>query len=388
MPDALPPEKLARYRRQAKAESTPPGRSRTLTEGVAVEPSTARAFNPSTYHTRNVQLTKLVSSDIGECSTVLKRLNVFLGFAEDSTESEASGSGSRLQSRALPSPPSHRRDNVYEAIDADDDGYYDDIVELSKSISFDSSTMEGDDVDVGEEPGTVVGDLVTDVLSVTGNVMTTSAEYLEPISRSDSGSDGVLSVNTTLNKEKMPTPTPSPRTSTEEKTTTPPTPTNYIDVMKCNPDGKVKADNFATAFLEMDAIHTKTLQSIVTDVCWEPQVMHDRSQGRLKMTDFKMEDKKPVLSHSSCMFYKVSTTKLEEMNKCILMVRKFFSVRSFRYLPGTVDLREEQLLTTQTLALLGFCCENTHSMTWEHYFSDDFRFRRRSRLACCRGVTT
>ncbi len=236
----------------------------------------------------------------------------------------------KFSDRALPSPPSARRphrEHVYEDIDVDDDGHYDDIVELSKSLSLDSTSdiLSELDADVMQEPETVVGDLVTDVLSVTGNVMTTSAEYLEPISRSDSGSDDVLVVNTAMNKDKMPTPTPSPRNvsgGSATSPTTPPTPTNYIETMKWDPNGKLVADNYSTAFLQMDAVHTKTLLSIVADVCWEPQVMHDGAQGRLKMTDFKMESKKPVLSHSSCMFYKVTTTKLEEMQKCILMVRK------------------------------------------------------------------
>ena len=157
-----------------------------------------------------------------------------------------------------------------------------------------------------------------DTPPVSGNVMTTSAEYLEPISRSESTSDDSL----TSAKDKVSTQ-PS-NGSLSNSPDTPTTPTNYIDTMRWDPNGKMAPDNYSTGFHQMDMIHTRTLQSIVADVCWEPQVMHDRGQGRLKMTDFKMENKKPILSHSSCMFYKVSTTKLEEMSACVLMVRKSF----------------------------------------------------------------
>ena len=256
-----------------------------------------------------------------------------MSFSEEKENTQAedkSYRGSKFIGRALPSPPSARRpqrDHVYEDIDVDDDAYYDDIVELTKSISIESGASDigtdetkQRDVTVEVKSHVVTG---TDTLPVTGNVMTTSAEYLEPISRSQSISDDALSLNVNIEKQKDPTSPVSPSNGTSKNSpTTPTTPTNYIDTIRRDPNGKFAPDNYATGFLQMDTIHTRTLQSIVTDVCWEPQVMHDRNQGRLKMTDFKMESEKPILSHSSCMFYKVSTTKLEEMQNCILMVSK------------------------------------------------------------------
>ena len=243
---------------------------------------------------------------------------------ERSQNEDANYRGSKFIGRALPSPPSVRRprDNVYEDIDVDDDGYYDDIVELTKSISIESGASE---VMSDSIPSDVVGTPsnagTLDTIPVTGNVMTTSAEYLEPISRSESTSDDSLTFNQTSGKEKV---SASPNNgSSKNSPSTPTTPTNYIDTMRWDPNGKFTPDNYATGFHQMDMIHTRTLQSIVADVCWEPQVMHDRKQGRLKMTDFKMGNKKPIMSHSSCMFYKVSTTKLEEMQTCILMVKEF-----------------------------------------------------------------
>ena len=63
---------------------------------------------------------------------------------EKSENEDANYRGSKFIGRALPSPPSMRRprDNVYEDIDVDDDGYYDDIVELTKSISIESGASE------------------------------------------------------------------------------------------------------------------------------------------------------------------------------------------------------------------------------------------------------
>lgn len=242
--------------------------------------------------------------------------------------------GSKFIGRALPSPPSVKRpqrDHVYEDIDVDDDGYYDDIVELTKSISIDSGASDTMADEIGkrlasDESKNTDMDISTETLKVTGNVMTTSAEYLEPISRSESASDDSIT-----SKQDQSSASGSLVNETEKPSnvspTTPSTPTNYIDALRYDPNGKFTPNNYATGFHQMDVIHTRTLQSIVADVCWEPQVMHDRRQGRLKMTDFKMETKKPILSHSSCMFYKVSTAKLEEMQNCILMVRTFLKVK-------------------------------------------------------------
>ena len=260
-------------------------------------------------------------------------------FSEEKEKSEvedANYRGSKFIGRALPSPPSARRpqrDHVYEDIDVDDDGYYDDIVELTKSISIESgtsdiSTEETKKSDVNEESESH-GIVTIDTIPVTSNVMTTSAEYLEPISRSESTSDDSLSCNEKLRDPTSTTCMSSSNDSAKASPSTRTTPTNYIDTIRWDPNGKFMPDNYATGFLQMDIIHTRTLQSIVTDVCWEPQVMHDRGQGRLKMTDFKMDSKKPILSHSSCMFYKVSTTKLEEMQNCILMVRILFSIKFY-----------------------------------------------------------